>query len=379
LLAATACGSTAGGRHNAQTDASSTTAVAQGTTLVFNGQGKALAVYLAAPPFTKQIVNHHNDAEHPNSLDVSGQICFDPRNPNRFVAGQDTHLDTSGHAHWGIFEITDTTIGQLKIKEIGKLVPTYQPGNDNPESYGCGFVGDGRILTTDAGNQATGNGQLILWFPSFESRNVKYCKIDVHLTTGQGILVDGDTVYVAQARPPHNGVYKYAVADLPTSNTPAGGCDGKDATGAPMATKVPSTLFIGPSPATGLATPAGIAKGPNGHLYIASAFNGVIAEFSADGKFVRDVLKPPAGETLGEKPFSTGTPLGVGVAPDGSVFYADTGIVATPDGIGPVRGTGTVRRITFDASGHPNPPVTMDQGLAFPDGIGIWEAPASSS
>ena len=108
-----------------------------------------------------------------------------------------------------------------------------------------------------------------------------------------------------------------------------------------------------------------------------SVFNGVIAEFTPAGKFVRDILKPPAGEKLGAKPYSTGTPLGIGVAPDGSVYYADIGIVATPESIGPGDGTGHVRRIAFDASGNPKPPETMDQGLAFPDGIGIWQPPAS--
>mgnify|MGYP000703379158 CR=1 FL=1 len=42
----------------------------------------------------------------------------------------------------------------------------------------------------------------------------------------------------------------------------------------------------------------------------------------------------------------------------------DIGIVVSPDGIGPGRATGHVRRIAFDASGNPKPPETMDQGLA---------------
>ena len=42
--------------------------------------------------------------------------------------------------------------------------------------------------------------------------------------------------------------------------------------------------------------------------------------------------------------------------------------------IGPGRGTGTVRRIRFD-DGVPQPPETMDSGLAFPDGIGIFVPP----
>ena len=356
LLAATACGSS--GDSLARSDTSTTAPAKKGTTLVFSGQGNDLGVYDAESPFTKQIAIHHNDAAHPAGLDINGQICFDPRNPNRFVAGEDTRRDTTGHPGWGILQITDTTVGQLKVKEVGKLVPTYQPSNDNPENYGCGFLDDGRIVTTDVGNQASGpgDGQFIVWFPPFESRTVKYCKVDVHLATGQGALVDSDSVYVSQGRPPRAGVYRYDVKDLPTSSTPSGGCDGKDATGAPLATHVMSTLFIAPSSKNTLATPAGIAKGPDGHFYIASVYNGVIAEFNADGTFVRDVLKPPAGEMLGEKPFSTGTPSGVGVAPDGSVYYADIGIVATADGIGPV---------------------TMDQGLASPDGIGIWEAPDS--
>jgi hypothetical protein len=376
LLTASAC--TRSGGTKAQSDETTTILPAKGTTLVFNGQGNDLAAYLAEPPFTKQIAIHHSDAEHLDGLDINGEICFDPTDPNRLVAGENTHQDTTGKPGWGIFDITDTHVRQLKMKEVGKLVPTYQPSDDNPESYGCGFLDDGRIVTTDVGNQATGpgDGQFIVWFPPFQSRAVKYCKVDVHLATGRGILVDGGAVYITQARPPRAGVYRYDVKDLPTSSTPSGGCDGKDETGAPLATHVTSTLFIAPSPDNTVATPAGIAKGPNDHFYIASVFNGVIAEFTSDGAFVRDVLKPPAGEMLGEKSFSTGTPLGVGVAPDGSVYYADVGIVATSDGIGPGRGTGTVRRITFDASGNPKPPVTMDQGLASPDGIGIWQAPS---
>jgi hypothetical protein len=359
------------------TDANTTTTAPAeaGETLVFNGQGNDLGVYLGEPPFTKQIAIHHNDEEHPNGLDINGQICFDPENPNRFVAGEDTHQDTTGEPGWGIFDITDTTVGKLKIEQVGKLVPTYQPSDDNPENYGCGFLDDGRILTSDIGNQATGpgDGQLIVWFPPFESRKVEYCKVDVHLTTGQGVLVDGDSVLVSQARRP--GVFEYDANDFPTSNTSAGGCDGKDATGAPTATKVKSTLFIEPTEETGVVTPAGIAKGPDGHLFVASVFSGVIGEYTADGTFVRKILQPPAGEQLGKEPFSTGTPLGIGVGPDGAVYYADIGIVVD-DGIGPGRGTGKVRRITFDEQGNPKPPETMDEGLAFPDGIGIWQAPA---
>jgi hypothetical protein len=356
-------------------DATTTTVPAlPASALVFNGQGNDLAAYLAEPPFTKQIVIPHRSEEEPEGLDINGQICFDPERPERFVAGEDTLQQTTGEPGWGIFELAGRGIEDLSATQIGKLVPTYQQSNDNPENYGCGFLPDGRIVTTDIGNQAEGDGdgQLIVWFPPFDTRDVKYCKVDVALATGQGVLVDGDAVYVAQARGPKAGIHRYDAAILPTDDTPAGGCGGRDATGAPLATGVTSTRFIAAGAGNTLATPNAIAKSPEGTFYVSSVFNGVIAEFTADGTYVRDILRPPAGETLGAEPYSTGTPLGVGVGPDGSVYYADIGIVITPDNIGPGDGTGRVMRIVFDDAGTPMAPEVVDDGLAFPDGIGVF-------
>jgi hypothetical protein len=360
----------------AEGDAATTTtaAAAPAAPIVFNGQGNDLAAYESKPPFKKQIVIPHRDDEHPDGLDINAQICFDPKNPTRFVAGEDTLQETTGEPGWGIFDLSGTEVGALSAKQVGKLVPTYQGGNDNPENYGCGFLSDGRIVTTDVGNQAAGpgDGQLIVWFPPFDSRDVKYCKLDVALVTGQSVLVDGDAVYVAQSRPPAAGIYKYDATTFPTDATPAGGCDGKDGTGAPMATKIAKTKFVVPDETNGVATPAGIAKAKNGNFYVSSVFTGTIAEFDSNGEYVRTILKPAAGDALGAEPFKTGTPLGIGVAPDGTLFVADIGIVATADGIGPGRGTGHVRRITFDAQGEPSAPEIMDSDLAFPDGIGIF-------
>jgi hypothetical protein len=104
--------------------------------------------------------------------------------------------------------------------------------------------------------------------------------------------------------------------------------------------------------------------------YVSSVFNGVIAEYDADGKLIRTVLKPPAGEQLGEKTFSTGTPLGLGVDAEGTLYYADIGIVIT-DSAGPGP-EGSVRRIRF-VDGEPQAPEVLAAGLAFPDGIGIFQ------
>jgi len=368
-LALGACSSDTG---DSASGTSSTTGPAAAVPIVFNGQGNDLAAYLSVPPFTKQIVIPHRDDAHPDGLDINAEICFDPQNPRRFVAGEDTLQTTTGKPGWGIFDLAGDAIGALSARQVGKLVPTYQQSDDNAENYGCGFLPDGRIVTTDVGNQASGDGdgQLIVWFGPFDSRDVKYCKVDVTLATGQGMLVADGYVYVAQARGP--GIYRYPISEFPTSNTPAGGCDSTDGTGAPRTTKVTGTEFIRAGDNNTLATPNDIAKGPNGKLYVSSVFNGVIAEFEPDGTFVRNVLQPPAGESVGAQPLSTGTPLGVGVGPDGCVYYADIGIVVTDSGVGPGKNMGSVRRITFDAAGNPQPPETMDRGLAFPDGIGIF-------
>jgi hypothetical protein len=85
---------------------------------------------------------------------------------------------------------------------------------------------------------------------------------------------------------------------------------------------------------------------------------------------VRSVLQPPGDESLGERTFSTGTPLGLGVGPDGTLYYADIGITITNEGIGPGP-EGTVRRIRF-VNGKPQPPEIMGGGLQYPDGIGVY-------
>jgi hypothetical protein len=119
-------------------------------------------------------------------------------------------------------------------------------------------------------------------------------------------------------------------------------------------------------------SPAGLARTPTGGFYVSSVATGVINEYDANWGFVRTILQPPAGEKLTSTTYSTGTPLGIGVAPDGTIFYADIGVIVDPkNGFGPKDGLGHVRRITF-TDGKPNPPEIMGSNLDYPDGIGIW-------
>ena len=339
--------------------------------LVFGAEGNNLDAYGTGDPSEVQRVIT-TAAEDPEGLDINAQICFFPDGSGRFIAGEDTG-QPDPPAGWGIFQLSGTGIGDLEAEQIGKLTPTYQAGAQ-PENYGCGVLSDGRMVTTDLGGQAPGdpgNGQFIVWFGDPEGTEQTYCKVDVDIATAQSLLVGpDDEVYLVSARPPTSGVWRYT--DLPTSADAAGGCGASDATGAPLADSVTREQVLAPGE-NDVLSPAGIAPSRDGGYYLSSVITGVINEYDADWEFVRTILAPPAGDVIGaDTSLSTGTPLGIGVTPDGTVYYADIGIVNDPDdGFGPGDGTGKVRRIRF-VDGEPQPPETLAEGLAFPDGIGVY-------
>jgi hypothetical protein len=361
------------GGDGREADPAATTAAEAPAAIVLSTEGNNLNAYEPDPPFRKQTVIR-TAADDPDGLDINGQICMLPAaegaegGKQLFVAGEDTGQPerTPG---WGIFELQGATVGDLEAREVGRLVPTYQ--TEGPENYGCGVLSDGRIVTTDIGNQVTGppTGQLIVWFPPFDTDEVSFCKIDVKLPTPGGIHIVDDVVYLAAARPPANGIVRYG-GPFPTSADAAGGCGRVDGTGAPLADEAHKGVFI---PADEhVATPNAVVGAPGGGFYVSSAFTGVLAEYDESGRFVRTLVTPPGGEQLGAEPYSTGAPIGMGVDPTtGSLYWADLAIGIT-DSIGPIDGAGTVRRITFDTAGNPRPVETLDDGLDFPDGIGIY-------
>jgi hypothetical protein len=346
--------------------------------IVLSGQGNDLDAYTGAPPFKHQTVIKTR-ASDPKGLDVNAQMCFFP-DGHTFIAGEDTGQPDPIQG-WGIFKLEGTKVGKLHATEIGKLQPTYQGAADNAENYGCGILSDGRVVTSDVGNQAEGDGdgQLIIWFPPFDAGyhkvaagtlgKVSYCKLDIAIGTAGGIAVDSkDRLYVASARGDSAGVNRYT-GPFPTSNDAKGGCGAKDSTGAPMADHVDKAPFIDTQ--NGLSTPNAIVPAPKHGWFVSSVISGVINEYDANGQFRRTVLQPPAGIDLGPEPLPTGTPLGLGVAPDGTLYFADIGIVVDSKGVGPGDKTGHVRRIRF-VDGEPQKPEIMASGLAFPDGIGIY-------
>jgi hypothetical protein len=346
--------------------------------VVFNAQGNHLDAYDPEPPFEHQRVITAAADDPDAGRDINGQICFFPDGSRQFIAGEDTDQDQGVVAGFGVFQLTGEGIGDFETRQVAKLVPTYQPSDDTDdiaEPYGCGFLSDGRIVTTDIGNQALGDptGQLIVWFPPFQGEDVTYCKLDVAIGTAQSIWVDDqDRIYVASARPPTSGIWRYS-GPYPTSADGEGGCGRTDGTGAPLADEdhVRKELFI-EGGENQLISPSGIAGGPEDELYVGSVFTGVINEYDENGEFMRTILEPTEGESITEDAgFTNGTPLGLAVAPDGTLWYADIGLRIRPTGLpGPGDRTGSVRRIVFD-DGMPAPPETVADGLAFPDAIGL--------
>ena len=347
-------------------------------TIVFNGEANRLNAYDPVTGAKQRVIaSHADDPEH--GLDINAQICFDPDGSRRFIAGEDTGQPTPP-AGWGYFKLHGEKIGELSAQKVGKMTPTYQAHNQlqqsQPENYGCGFLPDRRLFLTDIGDQYpgnAGNGQLMIWFPPFDRTDAPYCKIDVGIATAGGIWIDSQQrVYVASARDAVGGdpagVWRYR-GTWPTSGDAGGGCGRKDVTGAPLVDngRITKERFIAAPDPGGVTTPYAIA--PSGHdtLYVSSVFDGVISEYDLNGTRIRNVVQPPAGVPVGQAADS-GTPLGLGVDSQGTLYYADLGIVTVQPG----PGAGSVQRVRFE-DGQPLAPEVIDENLDFPDGIGILE------
>lgn len=338
--------------------------------IVFAPETNRLNAYDVSNGFLKQTVIPSKADDPQDGRDINGMVCLTPDGQRRFVAGEDTGQPalTPG---WGFFQLEGDEVGSLSATEIGKLEPTYQSSINNREPYGCGFLPDGRLLTTDIGNQADGapTGQLILWFPPFEGPfgTPKFCKLDIAIGTAGGVYVDDQSrVYVASARGDGFGVLRYS-PPFPTSADAAGGCGRTDDTGAPLADQIDKQQFIAGS--GNLPAPSGIAPSAQGTFYVSSVINGVINEYDGDGNLLRRILRPAQGQ---QPPFSTGTPFGLGIDSAGTIYYADLGVVVMLPDIGPAPKRGTVRRIRFE-NDEPLAPETIDSMLSFPDGIGVLE------
>ncbi|MDJ0865430.1 MAG: PQQ-binding-like beta-propeller repeat protein [Myxococcota bacterium] len=322
-----------------------------------------------APPLLQDVlIESASDSEQGGGdgpgRDVNGIVCALPDGSGRFVAGEDTG-QPERIPGWGIF-------GADGIQQA-KLAAHSFAGQAEP--FGCAFAPDGRLFTTEIGNQAFGeqNGQLILWFPPFEGFpgegevNGRFCKIATDLGTATGVAVDDEgRVLVAASRA--GTVFRFS-GDFPTGPDAAGGCGRTDGVGDPLvdAGRIERESFIMDSR---VATPTGIARAPTGGWYASSVLFGRIEEFDANGAWVRTIAAPPPGEDITMLPVSTGHPQSLAVGPDGTIYYADLdlrGSLLIPS----TGANGSLRRVRFDAAGAPQPPETLVDGLRFPDGVAL--------
>jgi hypothetical protein len=334
--------------------------------IVFSPEGNRLNAYVAAPPFTRQTVIRNRSAD-PAGWDINGQLCFARDGSGVFVVGEDTGQPDPPPG-WGVFLLGGARVGELSARRIARLVPTYQPTDRDPDNFGCAFLSDGRVVTSVIGTLHGGpeDGQLILWFPPFEASGPsRACKLDVEIGMAGQIHVDAaGRLYVASARG-RPGIWRYS-GELPTSPDAAGGCGRRDATGQPLvdANRLRKEHFIDSSQEE-MAGTMGLAAAPDGSFYTSRSVAGVIAKFDSRGRFVRRIVEPPAGAVLGAEPFPAGSPSGLAIAVDGSLFYADLGLVAAPQPR-PRLGGGTVRRVDLSGA-RPGRPELVGGGLDYPD------------
>jgi hypothetical protein len=366
----TACGATT--RYCADTECDrGGEAVACGPELLYASEGNRLRRFdvdtIATPPLVQDVLIPSADE---GGLDINGQVCSLGDGANlRFVAGEDTGQPTVVPG-WGVF---DANGGR-----VGKLAPTFQTelggSTSGAEPFGCAVDADGRLFTSDVGNQATGagNGQLLLWFPPYEtfpgppgtypntSRSTSFCKLAIDVGTAGSVATDRQgRVYLASAR--GFEVLRFS-PPFPTGPDAAGGCGGADPLGSPLATTVSRATFIA-APKTF----SGLARRRSGNWFVGAVFNATIDEYDPNGVYLRTVLEPAPSETA--FPRSVGHPQGLAVDCKGDLYHADLSLVVD-GGIGPGP-NGTVRRIPIDVCGQAGPNQIVRDGLAFPDGLGV--------
>lgn len=379
LLLVAACSS-----PKARTATSSTTTSPPGqvtTTTVPEAQGVLFAAtegnidaYLTLAPYTRQRVVASGTG--PPGTTAHGQICFTPDGSRRFVIAETRRpAEAAATAGWGVYQLTGDDIGSFRVRRVFGWDSAGTLSADAPTTYGCAFLPDGRLFTTDVGNQRDGaaTGRLVEWFAPFDAATPAHCVLAADLATPLGLSVDeSGAVYLASARAPTAGLWRYR-GTFPSD--PAG-C--VTAIPEPAGTEPPGTGPPGPPIVTakllvtggtaGLSAPTAVAIAPNGQdLVVSSAPDGLIVAFDLEGADPSTVLEP-----LEPGSPATRSPFGLTIAPDGSVIYADTGLVTDTSGaIVPGNATGALSRIDT-SDGTARPPETIDERLNAPDGLGLY-------
>lgn len=299
---------------------------------LFSPQDNELDVYDLETGEAQVLIEAENNT-------VNGQVCLLPDGSGQFLMGEDTGQPEARQG-WGIF----SPDGEF----VDKILEPESPGEaEQPEPFGCGFDGEGRLFVTDTGTGSFDamDGKLIVFFPPEYDT---FCLLDTALRTPGTVAIDAEgNIYVPEAVPPGR-VQRFA----PPFPSSANECD---------AEQPDKSVFIEDED---VQTPLGIVQAPNGNWYLSSVLlPPTIREYDAQGNFVGTVV---SGDDVGN-------PSGIAIDSNGTLYYADLGLVERPppDFFGPEDGRGTVRKVTFDENGEPQPPEIIADGLSFPDAVSV--------
>ncbi len=305
---------------------------------------------------------------------VHDQLCFvvgADGADGRFVMPVGSEASGTESA-WGVFRLTGDRIGSFVVTQIttfGADSFPVGPPDVPPRPYGCASLSDGRIVTTDLG-WGGADGQVTVWFGPFDgAKPPTACRLDTALVEPRGVWVDEQDRVLIASSGDTAGVWRYS--RLPTSADAVGGCSGPDAAGAPTADRARKESFIAAGP-NGLTDPSGITGSVDHGILVSSAISGQINEYDANGEFRTAILSAGPTERLDDaNTFFAGTPLGMAIDVDGTLYYADPGWTLDRAGrTTSAPGTGIVQALALDGLSS-RPDVFLD-ALTEPTNVTIF-------
>jgi len=306
--------------------------------LAFEGEGEEAVISV-----TSQTLAASDDG---TGLVPLGEACADPASSNHVVVGQ------GGEAPgWTYLEIRGDGVGTLETTAAGHLTPV---GID-PSPYGCVFLPDGRLVTSVAGDRdpasRTPSGELIMWWPPFDSDDVPHCKLLTQIGQAGGVALDADGAVLFTAakydrRGNTGGVFRLT-GELPTD--PAA-CE--DVDGVPSAPGMGQFVFLTDAESS---TPWDLSPTASGGWFVSNPYTGTITEYDAGGLMIRRAVGN--GSSLPGGFIEEFTPYGHALAPNGDLWIAMYGLSDTTtaaDGAAQVHVAPLSTRSEPDPSGDRN-------------------------
>ncbi len=351
-----------------------------------NAQGNQLDAYdvselIPRTTMTTPIPSHsHDPSAAPGSdtvghgNDVNGQLCtiVQADGSVRYVMGEDSDqgdLPLGVAQGWGIFEPTGGIAGPWTLSD--KIVPSYnftEPPNDHlPDNTGCKAAADGEhLFLVDLGIGAfdvEGVGSLFIVYRDDDgnfSHDSSFCVLANDLTTAGYIAEHTDgSALVPESGRSSGGVVSRFSPPFPAEGDEAACKAYRESHGADERPNFIQPLF--PLPFNPLTyVPISIVE-RRGHYLVGNVVPGLIVEVDDEGNLVRPIvlLQGPGV-------------AGMAVGSDGTLYWANLGLIPCPTILCPGPAAGTVWKLPFaPILDLPLLPIPLNLGLAFPEGMGI--------